>query len=419
MSSQTARATGDAMLEGKGELASATKRLLLVGGAGVPELEQAIARRGWRALMMTYPETIGAAAVTETIEHVETADFARPAGVVRRIAALRAANAIERVVSVTEFGLLPAAIATAQLGLPGPATRAVRDTRDKLRMRRVLAEAGLGQVRHAACRDLDEARRFLDEIGGPIVVKPVSGSGSDGVSRVAGADQLDAAFTLAAGAAGFMGLLCEEYVDGAEVSLEGYSLAGRFVPITLTDKITDERFLEIGHQQPSGQPPEVFEAVTEYASRALTALGVTDGVTHSEFRLAARGPVLIETHTRMGGGNLHVLTRLTTGVDLADLMVAFGLGESPDVRPVPQGRGAAVRFLVGRPGRIAGVVAPPATSADGVHALKLPDPGRTVTGRSASQERLGYVITTGATAEAAGRAAEDFAARIRIHYEGD
>jgi len=399
--------------------ASSPPTVLLVGGAGVPELEQAVARRGGRALMLVHAQADAIPAASDTIERVEAVDFARPMDLVRRIVALRAAGDFDRIAAVTEFGLLPAALATTQLGLPGPSLRAVRNTRDKLHMRRALERAGLDQVRYAACRDVDEARSFLERVDGPIIVKPVSGSGSEGVSRVDRADELSAAFALAAQAAGFAGALCEEYVEGPEVSLEGYSLGGRFVPVALTDKLTDERFLEIGHQQPSVQRPDVFAAVAHHVARALAALGVTDGVTHSELRLTSRGPVLIETHTRMGGDSLHVLTRLTTGVDLADLMVAFALGERPEPTPRPPGPAAAIRFLVGRRGRIAAVTAPPVAPGDGIHAVELPRPGHVVTGRSASRERLGHVIAAAETAEAAGRAAEAFAARIHIRYEGD
>jgi hypothetical protein len=54
-----------------------------------------------------------------------------------------------------------------------------------------------------------------------------------------------------------------------------------------------------------------------------------------------------------------------------------------------------------------------------VVAVQLPAVGRTVSGRSASRERLGHVIATGPTAADAGRAAEAFAARIQVRYEGD
>ncbi|MGZ5431408.1 MAG: ATP-grasp domain-containing protein [Thermoanaerobaculia bacterium] len=399
-----------------GPAARSARRVLIVGGGASKELAEAAARRGWRAAMLTQEDATLRVGALGVIDMVEIVDWARPLDIVQRIVDLYAAGHIERVVPIDEFGLLPAALATSQLGIPGPSLRAVRNTRDKLHMRRVLEQAGLGQLHYAACRDLAEAQAFLERVGGPIILKPVSGTGSDGVSRVANGEELAVAFALAAGARGFSGVLCEEYIDGPEVSLEGYSADGRFTPVALTDKRTDEHFVEIGHQQPSVQPQGLFEATAEIAGRALAALGVENGVTHTEFRLAARGPVLIETHTRMGGDQIPVLTQLTTGVDLADLMVAFSIGEPVEARPVPQGRAAAIRFFMGRPGRVGGVRVPSMKTTDGIHSVLGPAIGKSVTGRSASPQRLGHVIATGLTPVAAADAAESFMARIRIEY---
>lgn len=399
----------------------AARRALLIGSAGVPEFQQAFARRGWRAAMLAYYDaalggSLPRAGDTGVIEQVEAVDWAQPIDVVRRIVDLYAGGYVDRVVAVDEFGLLSAALATAQIGIPGASLRAVHNTRDKFHMRNVLEAAGLGQLRYAVCRDLPEAQAFLDRVGGPIILKPVTGTGSEGVSRVATSEELAAAVNVATSAAGFAGILCEEYIEGPEVSLEGYCAGGRFVAVALTDKLTDERFLETGHQQPTSHPKSVFDAAVDIAGRVLAALGVDNCVTHTEFRISARGPVLIETHTRMGGDYIHVLTRLTTGVDLADLMVAFALGETVVARPVPQGQAAAIRFLTGRPGRVRGVKVPAAGNGSGIHAVLGPQIGKVYTGLSASRERSAHVIATGATPEAAGKAAESGLALVHIDY---
>jgi biotin carboxylase len=396
-------------------------RLLIVGGAGAADFEQAAARRGWRASVLTYYDAgqgsglrVGALGV---IDHVEAADWARPLDVVRRIVELYKIGEIDAVVAIDEFGLLPAALATTQLGIPGLSLKAVRNTRDKFEMRRVLEAAGLAQVRYALCANVNDALAFLDRAGGPIIAKPVSGTGSEGVSLIASADALASAFELASSAAGFSGILCEEYIDGPEVSLEGYSVDGRFVPVALTDKLVNERFLEIGHQQPSRHSQDVFDSAAAVTAQALAALGITDGVTHTELRISrTRGPVIIETHTRMGGGSIHVLTQLTTGVSLPDLMVAFSLGEHVDAQAAPQGRAAAIRFLLGQPGQVRGVRMQPADADRGIHTVLGPPIGKVVSGRSASRDRLGYVIATGATAQDAAMAAEDCVRSFRIEY---
>jgi biotin carboxylase len=400
--------------------ASSARRLLLVGGQGIPELEEAVARRGWRASAVTYYDIdqgtgprVGALGV---IDEVVAVDWAQPLEIVQRIVDLYTAGCIDGVVAVDEFGLLPAVLATCQLGIPGPSLRAVYMTRDKFRMRRVLEQAGLGQVRYALCRDPFEAQAFLERISGPIIVKPVTGTGSEGVSRVASVDELAGALQVAGAAVGFTGLLCEEYIDGPEVSLEGYCVEGRFVPVALTDKLTDDHFLEIGQQQPTTHPSSVFEAAADIAGRAFAALGVENGVTHTEFRISDRGPVLIETHTRMGGDQIHLLTRLTTGVDLADLMVAFAIGEPVNVHPASQGRAAAIRFATGGGGQVKRVRVPARDQANGIHSALGPPIGRVFSGRSASRERLAHVIATGPTSDVAGKRAESFLSQIQIDY---
>jgi biotin carboxylase len=192
---------------------------------------------------------------------------------------------------------------------------------------------------------------------------------------------------------------------------------GRFVAVALTDKLTDEQFLETGHQQPTAHPQSVFDAAAAIAAQSLPLLGIDNAVTHTEFRVSAtRGPVLIETHTRMGGDQIHVLTRLTTGVDLADLMVAFSIGETVDAHPAPQGRGAAIRFSTGRPGRVRAVQLPSRTAQPGIEAVFTPSIGRQFSGLSASRERQAYVIASAPTPELAGASAESFLSQVQVSY---
>jgi hypothetical protein len=394
------------------------RRVLLLTNFQIPELFDALARRGMHVVLLTIPETFERMSLPPCVVHAETIDVADQRAVTRQILRLHATHVFEAIVPVMEFGLLPAALAAMQLRLPTPSVRAVQNTRDKLRMRRVLETAGLGQVRYAHCQTLAEARSFWRLVGGPVFLKPAAGSASDGVSRIVDERDLQSAWDLAASAPGFAGALCEEFVAGPEVSLEGYSVDGRFVPVALTDKLTDERFVELGHSQPSRRTAEDYRRVCELVAPTLTALGVTTAVSHTEVKLTPDGPVLIETHTRMGGDNIHRLTRQTTGVDLADLTVALALGEKPAVTSSDTGMGAAIRFLRGRAGVVASVELPLVHEGGDVTAATYLRPGDVITGRSSSLGRLGYAMAVGLTPEAAVAAAERYLAQIRVEFTG-
>jgi len=394
------------------------KNILLVGGSNVPAVCRAASRRGLNIVAVNFPESFEREEPEEPFLHFEGVDFTQLMPTVRRLLELHAQYSFVGVVAVSEFGLLPAAMVARQLGLPGTPLSVVQDVRDKARMRRRLEAKGLGHVRFRSCASLGEAEEFFAGIGGPIIVKPVMGTGSDGVSRVDSASQLAAAWQLAGGARAFGGVICEEYIDGPEVSVEAYLVDGRFVPVAITDKLTDEHFLEVGHSQPTLLSPAVQEQIFAATHDVLRALGITDGVTHTEMRLSLKGPVLIETHTRMGGDFINVLTQETTGVDLGDVHVALALGEVPDVRPGELSRGAAIRFLTGEEGLVTSVALPPANSRRGIREIRsYVHAGDHTTGRSSSLDRLGHVITTGADRATADRIAEEVAAECRFHIE--
>lgn len=392
------------------------RRVLIVGGSHASGIFEAVERRGARAIVLGIPEILERQVPASCVDHVAALDLAQPlVFLVRAIRGLAEAHRCAGIVPITEYALVPAAFAAQQLGLPGLPVKVVQNTRDKARMRSVLARAGLAQVRHAACRSVAEGRAFLENVRGPIVVKPVMGTASDGVSRVDREEDLGPAFALAARARAFGGVLCEELVPGPEVSVEGVSVDGVFTAVAITDKVTDERFLEVGHSQPSAHAPAAQRDVETFVGRVLLALGVVEGVSHTEVKLTPAGPVLIETHTRMGGGNIHLLTRLSTGVDLPDLMVGFALGEKPTVSPQLTGRGAAVRFVTARPGRVASIDPPPPD--EGIEEVRVyVTPGQVVGERSSSLDRLGHVVAVAESAAAACRTAEAFRDRIAVRY---
>lgn len=386
--------------------------ILMVGGSNVPAVCRAAARRGLNIIAVNFPESFEKMERHPSIIHTEGVDFRQLMPTVRQLLDLHARFGFVGVVSVSEYGLLPAAMVARQLGMPGTALPVVQNTRDKARMRRALEAKGLGQVRFRACNTVDEAREFLVSVGGPIILKPVMGTGSDGVSRVDDAGQLADAWQLAGSARASGGVLCEELVDGPEVSVEAYVAGGTFVPVAITDKLTDERFLEIGHSQPTRLTPAMKHRVFAATHQVLSALGVTDAVTHTEMRLSARGPVLIETHTRMGGDFIDVLTNETTGVDLGEIHVALALGEQPRTQPFALSKGAAIRFATGPAGRVAAIDLPPL--GDGVHEVRnYVRVGDRTSGRSASLDRFGHVIAVGPNRAEADRIADEAIARCR------
>jgi len=189
----------------------------------------------------------------------------------------------------------------------------------------------------------------------PSVVKPVDRQGQKGLSVVAESDQLAEAIGRAVQASRTGLALVEELVPGPEVTVNAFSVDGRFHPLTVTDRLTADGpafGVALAHAWPSVHP---VEGAVEAARRAAEALGVTDGPTYTQIVLGPDGPRVMELAARLGGGHDAELCHAALGIDLNGLALAAALGEPVEIpEPEPAG-GACVRFLVPPEGTLADV----------------------------------------------------------------
>src|SRR5258708_30928548 len=91
-------------------------------------------------------------------------------------------SAIGGVTSSSEYFIEAAAELAQELNLPGPAPDSIRICRDKWLQRLHLSDAAVGIPGFIMASSITEAVNAAITIGVPVVVKPVGGSGSVGVS---------------------------------------------------------------------------------------------------------------------------------------------------------------------------------------------------------------------------------------------
>lgn len=318
------------------------------------------------------------------------------------------------VTSSSEYFIATAAAVAARLGLPGPDAAAVRAARDKSWQRRALAAGGVaGPVFHAVASARD-AVRAARETGFPVVLKPVSGSGSVGVRACAGAEEVEAhAAALFAESPGER-VLVESLVEGPEFSVEVFH--GRVVGITRKHLGAPPAFVEAGHDYPAAVPGDVARALTEAVTRGTELLGLGWGPLHWELRMSGGTAVPMEVNPRLAGGFIPELVRHAQGIDLIHETLRLVVGESP--RPVPaHHRHASIRFLfVPGDGRLAGVEGVDAARAHAgvVDVALYRAPGDELRVHGDFRDRMGHVIACAGTADQASRAAERARAAVRV-----
>jgi biotin carboxylase len=250
-----------------------------------------------------------------------------------------------------------------RLALPHPIRpeTAVLST-SKLRQRERFAGAGVPQPAFVVCSGSDEAAAAARELGYPCVVKAPDRQGQRGLTLVSAARELRSAVEVALAASRSATLLVEEHVPGRELTVNAFSVAGRFRPLTVTDRLTAEPpafGVALAHAWPSELEPRVLATAIDVAGAAAAALGVETGPTYTQVLVADDGRVLAgELAARLGGGHDAELCRGVLGVDLNGFALAAALGwplRPGQLAPTAKVAGGCIRFLVAPPGELRGI----------------------------------------------------------------
>ncbi len=229
-------------------------------------------------------------------------------------------RSIDRVLSNWEPLVILAAILRERFGLPGMSADSVRGFRDKELMKERVRAAGLRVPRSRRVRSEREIRAAAEEIGYPLILKPIDGAGSADTYRVASASELDRVIPLMRGVPEAS---CEEFITGEEFTFDTISIDGRPVYENIAaylPKPLEMRSLEWvspviitvrDMYQPRLQPG------VELGRKVLSALGMGDGFTHMEWFLTPRGEAVFgEIGCRPGGGHIVDQMNYTSDIDL-------------------------------------------------------------------------------------------------------
>jgi biotin carboxylase len=387
--------------------------LLLVGAND--EAVRKAKELGLHVLLLQYPGKV-TAEQEELADLIRVVDYTDWAAVEPVVKELRETPGFAVAHSLTEPGLENAARVNDLFALGGTGFEVTRRFRDKLAMRRHLAGHDPLAVAAAPLDHAGDLAAFGSRHGYPFIVKPTDATASIGVFRVdrpedtgrvwdaverlrgTRTDRVSTLFVL-------RDFLMEEYVEGPEFSVEAFSFAGRHVVVAITEKFVDpEHFAELGHAVPARLETRAQDRICAGVGRFLDRVGLRDGVTHTEVRLGARGPVVIESHNRVAGDAIPELVRGAYGIDLTKYAFGwpFGLVTALSGRPEAHA-GASTRFVVSGPGRVESIDGvDKAVELDDVLAVRISaKPGDVVHALRDNWDRLGLVAVTGRDTTAA------------------
>lgn len=256
------------------------------------------------------------------------------------------------------------ALLRAQHGLPCNAPEVIELVQNKGKVRGVLRECGLSNLRHLDEQQIRTLERWPFE-GQRAFFKPVNGAGSAYVTRCSSPDDIARCLNhwdannlsmpeflsdyLRAG----QGVFLEEEIVGQLMSLEGYVWNGVYTPIGLTsrDVLARDIAIEMGATFPYSTPR--WQEIIAKVSAIHATLGINHGPTHTEIIVPRDDSdiELVEVNIRFVGADVLILINEAFAICFEDTLVDLAMGQTPRFQRSDVAEAyASVQYLLPAPG---------------------------------------------------------------------
>ena len=222
---------------------------------------------------------------------------------------------VNKIVTAQETLLLPVAQANEALGLKAMSSAVVTRTLDKSELKSAFKKSGIRTPRNQIVNSAEDACLFVNEVGFPIVLKPMNGSGALTTFRLDTEEQLKRILGLIEAP-----MIAETYVDGQELCFDTVTIENEpqcYSVCCYTPPIIDA--LEDPTRQWRCVMPRDLSPYDEFIQEGLAAvraLQVGSSITHMEGFIDASGPAgFIDATLRPAGARIGPMFGFAFDVD--------------------------------------------------------------------------------------------------------
>lgn len=298
------------------------------------------------------------------------------------------------------------------VGLPGISCESAQLAIDKIAMKQCFARDNIPIPWFSEVASARQLSELVSAERMPLVIKPVDSRGSRGVLRLTPEIDLDWAYDVAWRNSPSRRVMVERFLPGPQLSTESLVVNGIAYTIGFSDRNYENleqyapHIIEDGGQLPSHLNAATHDAVRSLIQDAAKSMGISNGVVKGDIVIKNGQPHVIELAARLSGGYFctHEIP-LNTGVDFVGSAIRLALGEVVDpVNLIPKfNRPVAQRYMFSRPGVVAHVDGEKsfADHPDVAFLEIRVKPGDYIGPVDSHKARVGVVITTGDTVDAA------------------
>ncbi|MYR58321.1 ATP-grasp domain-containing protein [Streptomyces sp. SID625] len=255
----------------------------------------------------------------------------------------------------------------------------------------------------------------------PLVIKPVDGSGSKGVTRITRSDDLPAAVARARSYSASQTVIAEESLEGRPLAIEVFMQGGRALMTCIKDKDFIGGSFVVRRLRTAQLPSATYRRIEATVERLCRALGIVDGPANFDAVLSADDGQerVIEANARLGGDGVPRLLAAAYGVDVVRALIALALGEPFGSHLAPTRTAHAALELIGSPLTVEGELVAwegvaEARNTPGITDIELyAKPGDLVRPHDQSGHKIGLLVAAGPSVADASSALETARALIR------
>lgn len=311
------------------------RKKILILGAGLcqmPIIEQC-KRLGHTVLVSSVPGPYPGFQAADTAYHF---DLRRKEDLLR-IARKERIDAV--LTDQTDIPVATAAWIADAMQLPGIGYECALRFTNKELMRKACRRLGIATPEFCASDSLNDLAAWAEDIGYPIMVKPVDNQGSRGVSRVDCPADLERAFDEAVPYTACGRVIAERCISGREFAVLSYVIDGAVTPLIVGDRYDfnlPNRYIPRATLFPANLAVDQRSRLLEANSRIIAGLGQPFGIAYAELRIEETTQEIYLVEIAARGAGMFIssdIIPLASGVDVNDLLIRQALGESAHIDP--------------------------------------------------------------------------------------
>ena len=307
------------------------KDRILILGAGNAQIDaiQYCKSKGYEVVGCSYTTVDNGIPFLDFFEHMDIKDVEGVVGIAKK-------HDVKALYSVGSDVAMPTVMKACEiLGLPHFVSPQTADIcHSKSAVRNLLGKDFSGNVDYVVCTCMEEALSFMDF---PAMMKPTDSQGQRGCFRVDSQEGIRREFETSMSFSNEGKVILESFLEGKEVSLNGYMKDGRMIFSIVSDRVSFDEYpggIIKEHVLPSEVSREDQELTSEMAEEAARKLGINDGPCYFQIKFDGSGaPKILEVSPRLDGCHMWNLIKHYCGVDLLDACFSHLLEGDPHISP--------------------------------------------------------------------------------------